>query len=224
MNFQLVQSNNIGVLEKLSYVDTNSRLKTILALNDLLKSINSTLNNTFPKNALYLERVSNVYISKLSNIGKIGPDMQKCITEVDKIYRQSPFIYDKTKMELQHDFEKEHIYRRIFTNIYEEARQKTSTMASEVVKFGIANDCEEDIDCRLRIEVKISEVENQYENILETTRALFMEQENNYRERIQDYRSILEKAMKPYNLLADLCLQKHMRNKIDVYSQSNLIS
>lgn len=224
MHFRLILSNSTGVLEKLSYVDTKSRLKTILALKDLLESINSLLNNTFPKNVLYLERVSHVYISKLSNIGKIGADMQKCITEVDKIYRNSPFIYDKTKIELQHNFEKDHIYRKIFTNIYEEAHQKTSTLASEVVKFGISNDCEQDLECRARIEFKISEVENQYENILETTKALFMEQENNYRERIQDYRLILEKAMKPYNLLADLCLQKHMRNNIDIYSQSNLIN
>lgn len=150
--------------------------------------------------------------------------MQKCVFDIDEIYKKAPFVYDKSLIESQHAYEKEHIYRKILGEVYQDARQRIDTIASEVLKFGSRHDCEDELSCRVSIEAKISEIEAKYENVVETSRVLFMEQENNYKERIQDYCNILETAMKPFNLLADQCLQKHLRNNVDMFSYNNLVS
>lgn len=208
------------MLEKLSYVDVNSRLKTITTIKEVFTTVNNTLKNTFAHNEPYLDMIHHKYTGKLTNIGKLNDEMKKCISEIEELYTKAPFIYDKLKIEAQHNFEREEIFRKIFSEIHNEARQAIDNIASETMQFGIDNDCELEPVCRSRIEEKITEIDQTYENIAETTKVLFIEQENNYKERVQDYLAVLEKSMKPYHLLADQCLQKHLRNNNE---EENLI-
>lgn len=201
----------------------NSRLKLFATLNKLLESAKVTLNSTFSNHTIFLDRINYAFVDKLSNIGKIHQDMQKCIEEVEDVYKKSPFYYNKTKLEAQHNYEKDNIYSKLFLDIYKETRQKADNIASQTVKFGITNDCEHEPVCRARIEDKINEIDLQYGRLLETTKVLFMQQESEYRSRVQDYRIILEKAMAPYNLLADHCLQKHLRSGADNFHENLIV-
>lgn len=194
-----------------------------MTLDKLLESANLTLNSTFSNNTVFLDRVNYAFVGKLSNIGRIDRDMQKCISEVEEIYKKSPFYYNKTKLEVQHNYEKDNIYLKLFLDIYKETRQKADKIASQTVKFGIANDCEQEPSCRARIEDRINEIDSQYGNLMETTKVLFMQQESEYRSRVQDYRIILEKAMAPYNFLADHCIQKHLSKGADHFSDNLIV-